>query len=125
MAGKKSKKKLWIAILCIVCLMLIGSVFSSEEQASPDNDTTTTILTEKTTNESTTKETTTKAEEGYNEEEYYYEEDEYDAEALMVWMPNSGSKYHSYSGCSNMKNPSEVTEDEAISWGYSACSKCW
>lgn len=56
------------------------------------------------------------------ENDSYYEEEE---EAEMVWIPNSGAKYHSYEGCSNMKNPSCVTVDEAISWGYTACSKCW
>ena len=42
----------------------------------------------------------------------------------MVWIPKSGSKYHSISSCSNMKNPSQVTKSTAISKGYSACSKC-
>lgn len=45
--------------------------------------------------------------------------------AQLVWIPKTGSKYHSRSGCSNMKNPSQVTKDEAINRGYSACSKCW
>lgn len=43
----------------------------------------------------------------------------------MVWIPNSGTKYHSKSTCSNMKNPTQVTKEEAINRGYSACSKCW
>ena len=42
----------------------------------------------------------------------------------MVWIPNSGSKYHSRSGCSNMKNPRQVTLDKAISLGYTPCKKC-
>ncbi|MBQ5591647.1 MAG: DNA/RNA non-specific endonuclease [Clostridia bacterium] len=42
-----------------------------------------------------------------------------------VWIPKSGSKYHSHSGCSNMKGPSKVTEAEAKSLGYTRCSKCW
>lgn len=42
----------------------------------------------------------------------------------MVWIPQSGAKYHSRSGCSNMKNPSQVTLDQAISWGYDACKRC-
>jgi len=44
---------------------------------------------------------------------------------LMVWVTESGSKYHSSSMCSNMKNPIPVWVDEAISEGYSACAKCW
>ena len=43
----------------------------------------------------------------------------------MVWIPNSGSKYHSHSGCSNMKNPRQVTKQEAINQGFEACKKCW
>lgn len=43
----------------------------------------------------------------------------------MVWIPNSGSKYHSHSGCSNMKNPRQVTKQEAINQGFDACKKCW
>ena len=44
----------------------------------------------------------------------------------MVWIPtNGGTKYHSHSGCSNMKNPCNVSRDEAISLGYDACKRCW
>ena len=42
----------------------------------------------------------------------------------MVWIPNSGSKYHSRSGCSNMKNPRQVTKQEAENEGYEPCKKC-
>ena len=43
----------------------------------------------------------------------------------MVWIPQSGSKYHSHAGCSNMKNPSQVPEAQAIEGGYTPCKKCW
>ncbi len=42
----------------------------------------------------------------------------------MVWIPNSGSKYHSHSGCSNMKNPRQVTKEEAEEMGYEPCKRC-
>ena len=42
-----------------------------------------------------------------------------------VWIPQSGKKYHSRASCSNMKNPSEVSIEYAISLGYTACSKCY
>ena len=42
----------------------------------------------------------------------------------MVWIPNSGSKYHSRAGCSNMENPREVTEREAKAMGYTPCKRC-
>jgi len=48
-----------------------------------------------------------------------------DVIVTFVWIPKSGKKYHSYAGCSNMKNPSQVTKQEAINRGYGACSKCW
>lgn len=47
-----------------------------------------------------------------------------EASEAMVWIPQSGSKYHSTSTCSNMKNPSQVTISEAKNRGYEACSKC-
>ena len=46
-------------------------------------------------------------------------------EETYVWIPRTGAKYHSRSSCSNMKNPSQVTLDSAISMGYGKCSKCW
>lgn len=46
-------------------------------------------------------------------------------EADMVWIPKSGTKYHSHSGCSNMKSPSQVTKEEAEDRGYTPCKKCW
>ncbi len=46
-------------------------------------------------------------------------------EADMVWLPKSGKKYHSHSGCSNMKDPSQVTKEEAEDRGYTPCKKCW
>ena len=43
----------------------------------------------------------------------------------MVWIPtNGGSKYHSKSSCSGMKNPIQVTVSEAIANGFDACKKC-
>ena len=46
-------------------------------------------------------------------------------EGVMVWIPQSGSKYHSHSGCSNMKNPSQVTKSRAEEIGYTPCKKCY
>ena len=43
----------------------------------------------------------------------------------MVWIPESGTKYHSKSSCSNMKNPSQVSKTRAIELGYSACKRCF
>ena len=43
----------------------------------------------------------------------------------MVWIPKSGSKYHSNSSCSRMNNPTQVTISEAQSMGYEPCKKCY
>lgn len=43
----------------------------------------------------------------------------------MVWIPKTGSKYHSKSSCSNMKNPSHVSKQVAIQRGYEPCKKCY
>lgn len=48
-----------------------------------------------------------------------------DPVAAMVWIPKAGKKYHSNSNCSNMKNPSQVTKEQAIKKGYGPCSKCY
>ena len=42
-----------------------------------------------------------------------------------VYIPSSGSKYHSNSSCSNMQNPSKVTKSEAEAQGYEPCKKCY
>lgn len=44
---------------------------------------------------------------------------------VMVWVPNTGKKYHRKSGCSNMKNPTQITRSQAIARGYTACKNCW
>lgn len=43
----------------------------------------------------------------------------------MVWIPASGSKYHSNSSCSNMNNPTQVTLSEAQNMGLTPCQKCY
>lgn len=58
-------------------------------------------------------------------EVYTYTQEETVVNTEYVWIPQSGKKYHDNSGCSNMKNPSQVTESEAISRGYAPCKKCY
>jgi membrane protein involved in colicin uptake len=47
------------------------------------------------------------------------------AQGQMVWIPRTGSKYHSNSSCSNMKNPTQVSLSEAQAAGYEPCKKCY
>lgn len=43
----------------------------------------------------------------------------------LVWVPvNGGTKYHSKSTCSKMKEPIQVTLDTAVKNGYTACKRC-
>ncbi len=45
----------------------------------------------------------------------------------MVWVASSGNgkKYHSNPNCSKMKSPNQVTKEQAIASGKTACSKCY
>ena len=47
-----------------------------------------------------------------------------DEKEEMVWIPSTGSKYHSKSSCSNMDSPRQVSLEEALKQGYTACKKC-
>ena len=42
----------------------------------------------------------------------------------MVWIPSTGKKYHTNSGCSNMIDPREVTIEEAEALGFEPCKRC-
>lgn len=44
---------------------------------------------------------------------------------VMVWIPATGSKYHSRAGCSGMNNPRQVTLEYAQSHGYEPCKRCY
>lgn len=44
---------------------------------------------------------------------------------VIVFITDSGSRYHSNSSCNGMKNPRSVTKGYARSKGYTACSKCY
>ena len=43
----------------------------------------------------------------------------------MVWIPKSGKKYHINPSCSGMKNPTQVTIDEAENQGFTPCKRCY
>lgn len=43
----------------------------------------------------------------------------------MVWICDTGSKYHSKKTCSRMKNPEKVTKEDAKEMGYEPCKKCY
>lgn len=44
----------------------------------------------------------------------------------LVWVPtNGGTKYHSKSSCSQMKDPIQVSIETAKAYGYTACGRCY
>lgn len=53
------------------------------------------------------------------------EEAQQEPQEQLVWIPQSGSKYHSNPSCSGMNNPTQVTISEAQSMGYEPCKKCY
>ena len=51
--------------------------------------------------------------------------DEEENEGDLVWVPtNGGTKYHSSAGCSNMKDPKQVSKETAEANGYTPCKRC-
>ena len=94
---------------------------STEEQEDDVTTTTTTKTTTTTTKTTTTKKTTTTTKKTTK----ITTTKAPTTTVQMVWIPASGSKYHSRSSCSNMKIPSQVTKSRAIELGYSPCSRCY
>lgn len=43
----------------------------------------------------------------------------------LVWVSQSGSRYHCVADCSNMQDPLVMTEDEAIAKGRKPCGSCY
>lgn len=43
----------------------------------------------------------------------------------MVYVSRTGTKYHRDPTCGNMRDPIEMTLDEALASGRSACQKCY
>jgi len=51
---------------------------------------------------------------------------EYTPTGRMVWIPtHGGTKYHSRSGCSNVKGPQKVDLGYAEARGFDACKRCY
>lgn len=50
--------------------------------------------------------------------------DDSDSDAIMVWISETGSKYHASKYCSNMDDPAEVSKEKAEKMGYTPCKKC-
>ena len=46
-------------------------------------------------------------------------------DSTLVWVPNTGARYHRKSNCSGMINPRQVTVNQAIAEGYTPCGRCY
>ena len=64
------------------------------------------------------------AEQAAQEQTQQAEQASQEQQEQMVWIPQSGSKYHSNLTCSGMSNPTQVTLSEAQSMGYEPCKRC-
>lgn len=47
-----------------------------------------------------------------------------EASERLVWLPESGSKFHGNNDCSGMTPAGQVTVSEAKNMGYESCQKC-
>lgn len=59
-------------------------------------------------------------ESSYGEPQTYV--DEY---KILVWISKTGKRYHLNPDCSNMKNPLQITIEEAEIRDYIPCKKCY
>ena len=116
---------------CVVYLVLeasktqenIEETECSTEEDSTIEETTEIETTELTTTENNLEENST--EDAIIEEDTEIETEEETEYVETVWIPSSGTKYHSHSSCSGMKNPSKVSKSDAVAWGYSPCGRCY
>ncbi len=130
---KKLRK--WTAVLaasflfstCLAALTGCGGLLSGRNDASPDvivlyesgtaaaNEAPETYVTPETRPVETAAET---------EAEIEAQTEPENGEAL-VWITESGTKYHSSASCSKMKEPKQVTRDAAVADGYEPCKRCY
>lgn len=72
--------------------------------------------------------TTESSEETVSSDSTSATENSEDADATIVYITATGSKYHSSTSCSGLSNANgttAITEEEAIAQGYEPCKKCW
>lgn len=118
-----------IVSLLMAMILLCGCFTACDSSDYDSVDTHTTTSTENNEDETptttTTKKTTTTTKKTTTTTKKITTTKKTTTTEQMVWIPVSGSKYHSKASCSNMKNPSKVTKTRAIELGYSPCSRCY
>ena len=134
---QKKNIKAIVAIILSVALFFAGVLTSPpSEPTEPSDDTTQTTVddTEDKTNSSTPNnggvtqpDNTTESNNTTSNDNTTTEPDNTtsdDEKVEMVWIPSSGTKYHSKSTCSGMNSPRQIPLKDAIKQGYTACKKC-
>lgn len=58
-------------------------------------------------------------------DDYYDDTETSSGSGSLVWISQTGSKYHSNSSCSNMNSPQQVSVEEAEALGLTPCRKCY
>lgn len=43
----------------------------------------------------------------------------------LAWIGTTSNKYHAKTTCSNLKSPTQISKDDAVAQGYTACKKCY
>jgi DNA-entry nuclease len=127
---QKKNIKAIVAIILSVALFFVGVLTSPpSEPTDPSDDTTQTTPSDNEDNNNSTKpdNSTTKPDNSTTNNNTTTPPDNTtndDEKVEMVWIPSSGTKYHSKSSCSNMNSPRQIPLDDAKNQGYTACKKC-
>lgn len=129
-------KKTWkqnLKVVMSVCFAIwfIFLVITNQENPHPTNDNETLLQSQTTSNESSHSNSTEK-DSLYDTETTELIQTEIiqtntieSEPTIMVWINDTGTKYHNNPACSGMQNAYEITKEEALNMGKEACKKCY
>ena len=133
---KKNIKSALVIILSVMLFFLGAATAPSPDEPSSNLDNTTQSSVETPKNDDSNSSRLDSSSSAKKPDSYssYIDKDSYsitldnsssdDEKVEMVWISSSGNKYHSKSTCSGMKSPRQISLDEAIERGFTACKKC-
>lgn len=110
------KNKVW---LCIFAAFVLFGLFSTSFKPE------TTLPREIATPITTPYITTTPEPTPNPTEELIWEDEESEKKEDMVYISESGEKYHRRSKCGNSNKMKQILREEAIKQGYEPCGKCY
>lgn len=122
--ANRSKKPIRTILIVLIVLVLIGGIMSAcnPESAQP-SDTPPAVVT--TASPDPTIEATPTPTPTPTPEPTPTPTPEPTPAEEMVWISQTGSKYHRKSSCSGMNDPWQVPISEAQSMGLTACKRCY